>query len=659
MLRMKPHSIVKIALATPLRKTFDYLSAGIACAIGSRVAVSFGKNDMMGIVVGFSDTTDIPENKLKPILACLDDVPLLDQTLMSLYQWASDYYQHPIGYVMVATLPKKIQDGKKNIALREKHQALAQPENTEVALTLTDEQQAAVDAILFERKFQPFLLAGVTGSGKTEVYLRVIEKILQEKKQALVLVPEISLTPQTVSRFKTRFDVPILLSHSGLTDAVRFQSWMDAVTDQPCIVIGTRSAVFAPLKNLGVIVVDEEHDVSFKQQNGFRYSARDVAVMRAKLTNIPIVLGTATPSLETWKNAEEKKYKRLVLTQRTGAAILPTIITHNIRSEKLHNGLSEKLIETMHRHLNAGNQVLLYLNRRGYAPLLLCHHCGWSAQCPHCDARLTAHDRPKKLWCHHCGYQAEWQRICGECRQSELLLLGLGTEQLETAMQKWFPDKVVVRIDRDTIQNFKTLEESLAKIRNREVDILIGTQMLVKGHHFENVTLVATIDVDHALFSSDFRAVERLGQSLIQVAGRAGRAEKKGEVFVQTHHPEHPLLKKLFEAHYDAFSNALLEERTQAGLPPLAHMIDFRAEAKQKEVAHRFLSAAKLRLQQKNSMRIAGPFPSWMEKKAGVYRGQLTLQSSHRPKLKKKLSGFLLELDSKKIDAGIKWILDV
>src|SRR3990167_11054925 len=422
MLRMKPHSIVKIALATPLRKTFDYLSAGIACAIGSRVAVSFGKNDMMGIVVGFSDTTDIPENKLKPILACLDDVPLLDQTLMSLYQWASDYYQHPIGYVMVATLPKKIQDGKKNIALREKHQALAQPENTEVALTLTDEQQAAVDAILFERKFQPFLLAGVTGSGKTEVYLRVIEKILKEKKQALVLVPEISLTPQTVKRFEERFHVPVLLLHSGLTDKKRSEAWLKATEDLPCIVIGTRSAVFAPLKNIGVIIVDEEHDLSFKQHSGFRYSARDVAVMRAKISEIPVVLGTATPSLESWKNVKQNKYILFTLSERAGNATLPPITLHNICNEKLQNGLSPALISVMQKHLKNNNQILLFLNRRGYAPVLLCHQCGFAAICPHCDARVTAHDNPKRLLCHHCGYQSPWIRICPSCKQNELMV---------------------------------------------------------------------------------------------------------------------------------------------------------------------------------------------------------------------------------------------
>src|SRR3990167_7167899 len=381
--------------------------------------------------------------------------------------------------------------------------------------------------------------------------------------------------------------------------------------------------------------------------------------MRAKISEIPVVLGTATPSLESWKNVKQNKYILFTLSERAGNATLPPITLHNICNEKLQNGLSPALISVMQKHLKRSNQILLFLNRRGYAPVLLCHQCGFAAICPHCDARVTAHDNPKRLLCHHCGYQSPWIRICPSCKQNELMVMGIGTEQLEQTLSQLFPDKKISRVDRDSVKTFSALEKKLAQVHNREIDILIGTQMLVKGHHFEHVTLVAAIDVDHALFSSDFRAIERLGQSLIQVAGRSGRAEKKGEVFIQTHHPEHPLLKKLFEAHYDAFSNALLEERTQAGLPPLAHMIVFRAEAKQKEVVHRFLSAAKLRLQQKNSIRIAGPFPSWMEKKAGVYRAQLTLQSSHRPQLKKTLSGFLLELDSKKIDAGIKWILDV
>ena len=655
--------ILKIAIPTPLRKTFDYLATDAQCRMGSRVQVSFGRREVIGVIVGFSKTSAIPESQLKTVTEIIDVIPLLDEKLLSLYQWASDYYHYPIGEVIVGTLPKKVREGSTISNRKSVHVANVNDNGRtgeQATFELTEEQKIAINSINSAKKFQPFLLFGVTGSGKTEVYLRVIEAVLKQNKQALVLVPEISLTPQTVSRFEERFSVPILLLHSGLTDARRYQAWMQATLHHPCVVIGTRSAVFAPLKNMGVIIVDEEHDLSFKQQTGFRYSARDVAVMRAKNAEIPVILGTATPSLETWRQAEEKKYQLLTLSQRAGNAALPIITTHNIRAEKLHNGLSEKLIETMRRHLNRDNQVLLYLNRRGYAPVLLCHHCGWSAKCPHCDARLTAHNQIKKLLCHHCGYQSPWMRVCIECKQSELLLLGLGTEQLETVMQQLFPDKKIARIDRDSIKNFKTLESVLAKIHACEVDILIGTQMLVKGHHFENVTLVAALDVDNALFSSDFRAVERLGQSLIQVAGRAGRTEKSGEVFVQTHHPNHPLLNQVLNKNYSAFSNILLADRLQTHLPPFFFMAILRAEAKNQKQVELFLSQAKkILLNQPWSVEISNPLPVAMTKKAGVYRMQLLLQSAHRRALQKTLSGFMDEQEKQKKISGLRWMIDV
>lgn len=661
MTEKKYSSILRVAIPTPLRKTFDYLSLDAPCKIGVRVKVSFGRRIVVGVVVRLVDHSEVPLDKLKSVIEVIDEAPLLDEKLLTLCQWASDYYHHPIGEVVVGVLPKKAKVGARGQASGiAKDTELSALKESGPSYVLTDEQQKAINAIMQAKHFQPFLLSGVTGSGKTEVYLQVIAETIKQKKQALVLVPEISLTPQTVSRFSARFNVPILLLHSGLTDLKRFQSWMTVTEDKPCVVIGTRSAVFAPLKNLGVIIVDEEHDISFKQQTGFRYSARDVAVMRAKIAEIPIVLGSATPSLETWRNIEEKKYQLLTLSQRAGDAALPIITTHNIRSKKLQNGLSEKLIETMRRHLNNHNQILLYLNRRGYAPVLLCHQCGWSAKCPHCDARLTVHDRPKKLLCHHCGYQTLWVRICSECKQGELLLLGLGTEQLEDHIKNIFPDKKIARIDRDSIKNFKTLESVLSQIHNNEVDILIGTQMLVKGHHFENVTLVAALDVDHALFSSDFRAVERLGQSLIQVAGRAGRAEKTGEVFVQTHYPDHPLLNEALSKNYSAFSNALLKDRSLMRLPPYSFMAILRAEAKNQERVELFLSHAKKILsQQKSSVEISDPLPVAMTKKAGVYRMQLLLQSSNRTVLQQILSLFMTSQEKQKKISGLRWMMDV
>lgn len=662
---VQPFLILNIAIKSPLRKTFDYLPLPELphsfWQLGMRVNISFGRRELVGVIVGIAKTSAFPIEKLKKITGIIDEVPLIDATLLSLYQWASDYYQHSLGDVIIGSLPKKIRDGQVISFLDNKIEGDIVKSLPEFGLSI--EQQTAITAISAAEKFQPFLLAGVTGSGKTEVYLHVIAHVLRKNQQALLLVPEISLTPQTVARFEARFSAPVLLLHSGLSDGKRLKAWLQSLQNSPCIVIGTRSAVFAPLKNCGVIVIDEEHDSSFKQHSGFRYSARDVAVMRAKLSDIPIVLGSATPALESLKNVNQKKYHLFHLTRRAGNAHLPAIILHNICREKLQYGLSPRLIEVMHQHLNAKNQVLLFLNRRGYAPVLLCHQCGWSSECPHCDARMTVHDQPKRLLCHHCGHQQKLMRVCESCCQSELMEIGLGTERLEETIKNMFPHKTICRVDRDSVKNFSALEEILSKVHSQEIDILIGTQMLVKGHHFENVTLVAALDVDHALFSGDFRAIEKMGQSLIQVAGRAGRAEKKGEVFVQTHHPDHPLLKKLFEKNYFEFANTLLEERLQTQLPPFVHLVMLRAEAKSKIQVYDFLEAVKNKLStssacEKKWLEINGPFPSLMARKAGVHRAQLFLQSSNRSVLKSALSHFLESVDKQK-KSTVKWIIDV
>ncbi|MDP1573423.1 MAG: primosomal protein N' [Coxiellaceae bacterium] len=646
--------ILKIAVPTPLRKTFDYLASEGQYDIGSRVWVSFGRRKVVGVITGISETSLCPIEKLKSIDAIIDEKTLLDEKLLALYHWVSDYYHHPIGDVIVGTLPKKIREGAVGMRFIVPHAVAA----SSLAFELSKEQSNAVNKITAAIKFEPFLLAGVTGSGKTEVYLRVIAEVLKKNQQALLLVPEISLTPQTVSHFQERFSVPVLLLHSGLTPVQRYKAWMAATQENACIVIGTRSAIFAPLKNCGVIIVDEEHDVSFKQQSGFRYSARDVAMMRAKLSDIPIVLGTATPALETWKNSEEKKYHVLKLSHRVGNAALPIITIHNTRAKKLQNGLSPDLIATIKKHLNKGNQVLLFLNRRGYAPLMLCHHCGFTVKCKRCDTRLTLHEKPRKLLCHHCHYSQLIPRVCPECQQSELLSLGLGTEQLENTIQKLFPDKKVLRIDRDVMTTFKKLEVALKQIHDQAADIIVGTQMLVKGHHFENVTLVAAIDVDQALFSTDFRAVERLGQSLVQVAGRAGRAEKIGEVFIQTHHPDHPLLQKVLDHNYAAFAGALLQERSQALLPPYVHMALFRAEGKSKDDVHQFLKKLKATVSVSDTA-IEGPFPLAIEKLAGRYRAQLVVQSAQRSALKNTITYFVQQIAQQKKSSAVKWLVDI
>ncbi|OGT27029.1 MAG: hypothetical protein A3I77_00775 [Gammaproteobacteria bacterium RIFCSPLOWO2_02_FULL_42_14] len=649
-------NIIQLAIPTPLRRSFDYLHETVL-PIGSRVQAPFGRRSVVGIVTAHLHKSDFPIDKLKSISAVIDQTPLIDEKLLALYQWASDYYHHPLGDVLLGTLPKKIRDGK-NIVVAENNSPSA-IEKPLPDFALTFEQITAIETIQRTKTFQTFLLAGVTGSGKTEVYLRAIAEVLKKQQQALVLVPEIALTPQTVQRFEARFSVPVLALHSGLTDKKRSDAWMSATHETPCIVIGTRSAVFAPLRKLGIIIVDEEHDISFKQQSGFRYSARDVAVMRAKMNDIPVVLGSATPSLESIRNTNEKKYFLLILPDRTGIATQPTVTLHNIRNEILQQGLSPALIECMHHHLKKNQQVLLFLNRRGFAPVALCHQCGWSAMCQHCDARMTVHENPKRFICHHCGYLEKWVRTCQSCQQSELTLMGVGTEQLETVLTTLFPDKNICRIDRDQVKTFTQLEKKLKAVHEGTADIIVGTQMIVKGHHFENVTLVAAIDVDQALFSGDFRATERLGQSLLQVAGRAGRAEKPGEVFIQTHEPHHPLLEILFSKTYFDFANLILAERKLAKLPPFVPMASIRAEGKQKETVIAFLHAAKQAIK-KIPISISDPVPATMEKKAGVYRAFLFLQSAQRQCLNQALSQFILFIDKRKSHGrSVRFVIDV
>lgn len=654
-------TILKIALQTPLHRTFDYLSHNDMPPdqyfVGQRVTVPFGSRTMTGIILDISTHTEFPTEKLKQVIASIDEHNLFPNELISLYRFASDYYCHPIGDVILSSLPKKLKTGAPAII---KTNAIDHSPISDTTHTLTEEQDHAVTSINRAQHFQPYLLFGVTGSGKTEVYLHVIANILNQGKQALVLVPEISLTPQTVARFKARFQTPVLLLHSGLADGKRMQAWLTATQDKPCIIIGTRSAVFAPLKNLGIIVVDEEHDLSFKQQSRFRYHARDIAVMRAKLLNIPIVLGTATPSLESYHNVTQQKYQLLSLSQRAGKSTLPMLNLQDIRNQKLQGGLCKTVIAKIKTHLDNGNQVLIYLNRRGYAPVLICHHCGWTADCARCDAKLTVHHFSKKLVCHHCGFQKKVPTLCESCKQSEVMELGLGTEQLEQTLLTLFPKKSILRIDRDNTRTFSALESALDKIHQKKVDIIIGTQLLVKGHHFENVTLVAAIDTDNALFSSDFRAIERLGQSLIQVAGRAGRSQTQGEVIIQTHQPDHPHLNTLLQLNYLHFIEQLLNERHKAQLPPHRHMALLHASAKNQSMVMRFLEMVLQKInQEKYQLETIGPLPAVMAKKAGQFRANLLLQSLNRQQLHDTLSELVALLDAEKGFSSVRWVLDI
>ncbi|MFI4954672.1 MAG: primosomal protein N', partial [Gammaproteobacteria bacterium] len=526
---------------------------------------------------------------------------------------------------------------------------------------LNKHQELAVNTINQSSGYQAFLLDGITGSGKTEVYLRAITEALKQDKQALILVPEISLTPQTVERFAQRFNTQIVTLHSGLNHRQRSENWLAAKHGNARIIIGTRSAIFTPMENLGIIIVDEEHDISFKQQDSFRYSARDVAVMRAHLENIPIVLGSATPSLESIYNAQTGRYQLLNLPERAGNANPPQFKLIDIKQQRLEEGLSKPLINAMKKHLERGNQVLLFLNRRGYAPVMICHDCGWIAACAHCDARYTLHWKSKKLRCHHCEHEQPLIKACPKCTSHNLIFLGQGTERIEDALAQNFSEYQTVRIDRDNTRKKGALHDLLNQVHEGTAQILVGTQMLAKGHHFPNVTLVAILDADSGLFSIDFRASERIGQLLMQVSGRAGRCDQAGEVLIQTRHPDHPLLQQLVTQGYNDFARAALAERELIGLPPYGYIAMMRAESRYADEPLNFLEFVSKTAKEYSipGVQLLGPVPAPMEKRAGRYRGQLLFQAQQRKSLQQMLKLLTDTLGTSKISRGVRWSLDV
>jgi primosomal protein N' (replication factor Y) (superfamily II helicase) len=525
----------------------------------------------------------------------------------------------------------------------------------------TPDQRSAIDAIAGAHgRHVSFLLHGVTGSGKTEVYLRAIEDVVARGEQALVLVPEIALTPQLVSRFAARFDAPLAVLHSSLTDQDRLRAWRAARSGASPVVIGTRSAIFAPLSRPGLIVVDEEHDASYKQQEGFRYSARDLALVRAQRLSIPVVLGSATPSLESLERARSGKATLLSLPNRTAGASQPAMHLVDLRRHAATQGIATPTVLTIKRHLDAGGQVLLYLNRRGYAPSLFCPSCGWSAPCPRCDARLTVHQREQRLHCHHCGTEQRVPEACPTCGEA-VKPVGQGTERIEETLARLFPDVPLARIDRDAVRRRGALEAALDRVTSGEVRLLVGTQMLTKGHHFPDVSLVVVLNADQGLFGTDFRASERLAQSIVQVAGRAGRAERPGEVLIQTEYPEHPLLAQLVTAGYDAFAAAALAERELAKWPPFARIAVLRAEAANREAPIEFLDRAREIAASIDSsgVEVLGPASAPMERRAGHYRAQLLLHAATHSPLQRLFARWLPAVEELPEARKVRWSLDV
>ena len=543
-----------------------------------------------------------------------------------------------------------------------------------VGIELNPAQRAVVDAVInAPGGFGVFLLDGVTGSGKTEVYLELIERTLAAGRQALVLIPEIGLTPQIVARFEARTSRPLVVLHSGLTDRQRLDAWLAARDGRAGVVVGTRSAVFSPIANPGLVVVDEEHDPSYKQQDGFRYSARDLAVKRAQRWQVPVILGTATPSLESIHNAARNRYIDLSLPHRAGGASAPPIDVVDLRGQGFEDGLSRPMLIAIEERLARREQALLFINRRGYAPVLLCHHCGWIADCTRCDAHLVFHQRMARLRCHHCGHEAVPPRKCPTCEGVDFRPIGLGTERVAEALRDRFPQARVARMDRDSTRHKGSLEALLDAIGRREVDILVGTQMLAKGHHFPNVTLVGILDADGGLFSADFRAPERMAQLLVQVAGRSGRGDRPGQVLVQTHQPHHPLLQQLIHNGYRAFALQALDERRAAHLPPFTSLALLRAEASGPVPVERFLTDAiasaepdrqppiqhSLRPSVRQPVRLFGPVPALMERRAGKHRAHVLVESDSRRTLQAMLRDWVATLGTLESASRVRWSLDV
>jgi primosomal protein N' (replication factor Y) (superfamily II helicase) len=659
--RMK---VLRVALDVPVAKLFDYLIDDADTAtVGDRVVVPFGARQRVGVVIEVADAAAVAVSRLKPVEKVLEDAPRLSAGWLEQMRFLSSYYQRPLGETVAGALPARLRSLKPLPKRRKSAQAAATgAANRLVAGHDPNPPQAgAIERIgAALGSFRAFLLHGITGSGKTEVYLRLIEQVLSRDMQALVLVPEIGLTPQLEARFRRAFpDTRIAVLHSGLEESARTHGWLDAARGEAPIILGTRLAVLTPLPRLGIVVVDEEHDASFKQQEGLRYSGRDAAVARAKLAGCPVVLGTATPSLETWFNCRAGRYELLTLPERAvPGARLPAVRTVDLRIESAEHGLAKPVLEAIRARLARGEQSLVFINRRGYAPVLSCESCGWAAGCRRCSARLVLHAADRKLRCHHCGAMEAVPRECPACGNVDLRPLGRGTQRIEETLVALFPEARILRIDRDSTRKRAELALTLEGINRGEGDILVGTQLLAKGHDFPNLTLVCVLNADSALLSTDYRSAERLYATLAQVGGRSGRREQPGEVLVQTRYPGHPMFQALIRHDYAGFAESQLAERESAGFPPYVHEAALRAEAAKLESAMAFLRAAAQLLPVPEGIQIYDPVPHVITRRAGVERAQLLLQSASRPALQDYLRLWSAALPAS-TSSGVRWHLDV
>jgi primosomal protein N' (replication factor Y) (superfamily II helicase) len=720
---MQP-TILNIALDVPLNRSFDYLCGNFAARVGNRVIVSFAGRNLVGVVLEIKHTSDFPIEKLKAVSHVFDDIVFNDFKLL---QFCADYYHYPLGQALISSLPLRLRQLKpavsrkqfayrlikdvdieqipakkvvirkildalqaapvlaagdaalissawkkaiselKDLGLVSEHEVIAvkaSMPSSSVEPTLNDEQTRAITQVLaLTHSFKPWLLHGITGSGKTEVYIQVLRQILQQKdSQVLVLVPEINLTPQLEARFRSRLSQHSLITlHSNLSEAERLQSWLAASAGAAKIVIGTRLSVFTPMPHLKMIVMDEEHDGSYKQQDGMRYHARDVAMVRAKQLNIPIILGSATPSLETWHNSQKGQYGLLSLKQRAVEnAQLPSIFCIDIAKSPIENGLSPILVKALRERLNRGEQSLLFLNRRGYAPVLHCNACQWASSCTRCSAKLVVHLSQKRLKCHHCGAEQKIPLQCPSCGNADIKPIGQATQRLEQTLQTLLPTARIARVDRDSMRSKNALTDVLSKVYAGDIDILVGTQMLAKGHDFPKLTLVGVLDTDSALYSPDFRAAEKLFAQLMQVAGRAGRASIAGEVLIQTAFPQHVLFEALRSQDYVSFADRQLQERVAMQYPPASFFALLRAESNKFSEVEKFLHLARNAARNANTdVMVYDIIRPQMERLKSMERGQLLLQANSRKALQGLLKVWLPEIRGFLLANKVRWSLDI
>jgi len=655
--------VLRVALDVPVAKLFDYLiDDAMPAGPGDRVVVPFGARERVGVVIDVGDAT-VATSRLKPVTRVLADAPKLPADWLEQMRFLASYYQRPLGETVAAALPPRLRSLK---PLPKRKQPADNSEGGAAHRFVTGHAPNPAQAQAIGRisaalgAFRPFLLHGITGSGKTEVYLRLIAEVLATGRQALALVPEIGLTPQLEARFREAFpEARIAVLHSALEDTARTHAWLDAARGDAQIVLGTRLAVLTPLPRLGLVVVDEEHDASFKQQEGLRYSGRDAAVQRAKLAGCPIVLGTATPSLETWFNCRAGRYELLALPERAvPGAKLPIVRTVDLRTESAEHGLAKPVLDAIRARMARGEQSLVFINRRGYAPVLSCEACGWAAGCARCSAHLVLHSTDRRLRCHHCGAEQAIPRACPTCGNVDLRPLGRGTQRIEETLAGLFPEARIVRIDRDSARRRGALARTLEGIGRGEGDILVGTQLLAKGHDFPNLTLVSVLNADSALLSTDYRSAERLFATLAQVGGRSGRREQPGEVLVQTRYPGHAMFQALVRHDYAGFAESQLAERESAGFPPFVHEAALRAEAAKLESAMAFLRTAARLIEVPASVQVYDPVPHVITRRAGMERAQLVLQSASRPALQEFLREWSAALPASAA-RGVRWHLDV